>query len=132
MLNTIKGTVRPLHDKVLVVDLQRGEQKTATGIVLLDDDASTRGIHPRWGKVYAKGHTNKDEYDIGNWVLIEHGRWTRAMNVESDDGVILEVRMIDRDGVIGWSNELPNDIMIGEEYSNGDSVTVRPEDFGAR
>ena len=49
------------------------------------DDGKVHGIRPRWGKVFSKGPRNKDDYNEGDWILIEHGRWTRGMQVEFDD-----------------------------------------------
>ena len=37
----------------------------------LSDDGQTRGIYPSWGKVYAKGLKNIDDYEIGDWILIQ-------------------------------------------------------------
>ena len=53
-LFTIKGDLRPVKNRVLVTDMFFGEQKTKGGIIISDDDGQTRGIYPRWGKVYAK------------------------------------------------------------------------------
>ena len=47
--------LRPIHDRVLVTEMEFGEQKTAGGIIMPGDDGIARGIHPRWGKVIAKG-----------------------------------------------------------------------------
>jgi len=132
MLNAIKGTVRPLHERILVVDLDHGEKTTKAGIVVLNDDGKTRGVHPRWAKVYAKGPENTDEYSVGHWVLVEHGRWTRGMKVEDSSGVEMTLRMVDNNSIIGWAEEKPDDIIMGQEFDNGDSINIRPEDFGAR
>ena len=85
-LTAIKGNVRAVGDRVLVTDMYFGEQTTKGGIILANDDGKTRGIYPRWGKVHSKGPLNKDPYDVGDWILIEHGRWTRAMKLETEAG----------------------------------------------
>ena len=54
-LNAVKGTPRAFGENVLVSDMHFGEQTTAGGIILGDDDGTTRGIYPRWGRVYSKG-----------------------------------------------------------------------------
>ena len=46
--------IRPLHDRV-IVRREEEEQKTAGGLIIKDDDGTTRGIYPRWAKVYSKG-----------------------------------------------------------------------------
>jgi len=123
-----KGTLTPIKDRVLVTDMYFGEQKTKSGLIITNDDGNTRGIYPRWGKVHAKGPDNKDDYQVGDWILIEHGRWTRAFNVDDGNGAI-ELRMIDQECIIGYSNEKPNDVYIGDEYANGESTTIDPSNF---
>ena len=123
-----EGTLTPLGDRVLVTDMYFGEQKLKSGLIIRDDNGSTRGIYPRWGKVHAKGPDNTEEYSVGDWVLVEHGRWTRAVNVDSGNGE-QEIRMIDADCVLGWSSEKPEDVFMGKEYSDGEHATVDPQSF---
>ena len=118
------GSIRAVGNRVLVTDMYFGEQKTASGLIVGSDDGKTRGIYPRWAKVYAKGPDNKDEYEVGHWILIEHGRWTRGFKIKTPDGTINEVRMAEAESVLAYSDEKPNDVYIGSEYSNGDSMSV--------
>lgn len=127
-LNTIKGDLRPVGNRVIVSDMYFGEQKTKGGLIISNDDGTTRGIYPRWGKVYAKGPDNKDDYAVGDWILIEHGRWTRSVKLDNDNGEI-ELRMIEAESVLGYSNKSPDDVQIGQEYANGDSATFDPGSF---
>jgi len=127
-LQKFKGNLKAIGERVLVTDMYFGEQKTASGLIINNDDGTTRGIYPRWGKVYDKGPRNKDDYNVGDWILIEHGRWTRAMALETDEGE-LEVRMVDAECVLAFSNEKPNGVQIGAEYSDGQTATVDPTSF---
>mgnify|MGYP000002066196 CR=1 FL=1 len=127
-LKPIKGTPRAVSDRVLVTDMHFGEQVTKGGIILGNDDGKTRGIYPRWAKVYSKGPLNKDQYDIGQWILIEHGRWTRSMKLETNEGEI-EVRMVDADCILAYSDEKPESVSIGAEYSDGQHATIDPSSF---
>ena len=127
-LNPIKGTMRAVGNRVLVTDMYFGEQTTNSGLIIKDDDGTTRGIYPRWGKVYAKGPDNKDEYEVGQWILVEHGRWTRSFIVETDDGE-KEIRMVESESVLGYAEEKPNDLYIGAEYADGEHATVDPSAF---
>ena len=127
-LSKIKGTPRAVGNRVIVSDMFFGEQKTTGGLIIKDDDGTTRGIYPRWAKVYSKGPRNKDDYNIGHWILIEHGRWTRAFTVETPEGEV-ELRMVETESVIGYSEEKPNDIYIGAEYNDGAHATVDPGSF---
>jgi len=128
-IKAIKGSLRAIGNRVLVTDMHFGEQKTASGLIIKSDDGQTRGIYPRWAKVYDKGPDNKDEYKVGDWILIEHGRWTRAMKVETDDNGEVEVRMVETESVLAFSNEKPDGIQIGSEYSDGEHATVDPSAF---
>jgi co-chaperonin GroES (HSP10) len=128
-LSKVRGTPKAVGDRVLVSDMYFGEQKTAGGLIITDDDGKTRGIYPRWAKVYSKGPRNNDPYEIGHWILIEHGRWTRSFTIENQTDGELELRMVDAECILAYSNEKPNDIYIGAEYDNGASVDIRPEDF---
>ena len=127
-INAIKGNLKAIGDKVLVSNMYFGEQKTKSGLILRDDDGTTRGIYPRWGQVYSKGPDNNEEYDIGDWILIEHGRWTRAISIE-DSSSTIEVRMVENESILATSLEKPEGISIGGEYADGEHATVDPSAF---
>lgn len=122
-LNPLKGTLTPIRKSVLVSDMYFGEQTTKGGLILRNDDGTTRGIYPRWAKVHAKGPENVEDYQVGNWVLIEHGRWTRSVRIDEGSGE-KELRMIDVDAILLWSNTKPDDVSIGNEYVNGAAATI--------
>ena len=102
---TVENDIKPLKKRVLVSDMQFGATKSKGGIILLDDDGTEAGIHPRWAKVYAVGD-QQDDVRIGQWLLVAHGRWSRAFKVKKD-GVELEVRMIDENDILLVSDEEP-------------------------
>ena len=131
MLTRLKvNALRPIHDHVLVTDLYFGEQKTKGGIIVRDDNGTARGVYPRWARVWAKGSENKDEYNVGDYILIEHGRWTRKIELEVD-GEDITVHRVDVDAILAVSDEKPNELQIGEEFSTAPDQ-VKAEDFGAR
>ncbi len=105
--------VRPLSKDILVINMDMGEMKSAGGIIIQSDDGKDRGIHPRWAKVFAVGPEHNEEYKVGDWILIEHGRWTRGIKYETESGEEITIRMIDNDAVMLWSNEEPKDFIIG-------------------
>jgi co-chaperonin GroES (HSP10) len=121
--------VRAVGNRVLVSDMYFGEQTTASGLIISSDDGKTRGIYPRWGKVYAKGPDNTDEYSIGQWILIEHGRWTRGFKIKTPDSEVIELRMVEAESVLAYSDERPNELYIGKEYGDGEHATVDPSAF---
>lgn len=119
----IKGNIRAIQDRVIVKNMYFGEQTTKGGIILGSDDGKTRGIYPRWGQVHSKGPLNKDPYEVGDWILVEHGRWTRGINIDND-GDEFEMRMVDTENILAYSAEKPDEVQFGQEYSNATEVTV--------
>lgn len=102
---TVENDIKPLKKRVLVSDMQFGATKSKGGIILLDDDGTEAGIHPRWAKVYAVGD-QQDDVKVGQWLLVAHGRWSRALKVKKD-GQELEVRMIDENDILLVSDKEP-------------------------
>ena len=97
--------IRPLHNKILLTNLERGERTTKGGIIIADDSKITareRGIRARWAEVYAVGPEQND-VKVGDWVLMDHGRWTEEYKLE-DDGSTVSIWMGDPDGVLGISD----------------------------
>jgi co-chaperonin GroES (HSP10) len=104
----LKGKVTPIRDNVLVSDMDFDTRTTKGGIFLLNDDGKTEGIRPRWGRVWAVGDEQK-HLKVGEWVLVEHGRWTRGITVESDDGHESIIRRIDNDCILAVADERPSE-----------------------
>ena len=102
---TVDHDITPLKKRVLVSHMQFGETKTKGGIILMDDDGTQSGIHPRWAKVYAVGK-DQDDVTVGQWIMVAHGRWSRAFKVKKD-GSELEVRMVDENDILLISDEEP-------------------------
>ena len=113
---TVDYDITPLKKRVLVSDMHFGETKTAGGIILTDDDGTESGIHPRWAKVYAVGKEQED-VKVGEWLLVAHGRWSRALKVKKD-GVELEVRMIDENDILLVSDDEPEQNRLKAGYIN--------------
>jgi len=105
--------LRPLKDSVLVADMAFKERQLSSGIVLLNDNGTTAGIRPRWGRVYAVGPDQK-EFTVGQWLCVAHGRWTRGVDVEDDSGTVHTIRKIDPKDVLMVSAERPNDDTISD------------------
>jgi hypothetical protein len=126
-INTIKGKPKAIGNRVLVTDMHFGEQTPASGIIVQSDDGKAHGVYSRWGKVYSKGPRNTDPYEVGDWILVEHGRWTRSFNIEADDQE-LEVRMVEAEAVLAMSDEKPSGFQIGQEFDTAPD-TVDPQSF---
>lgn len=126
-MNTVEGKLRPLNDNILVTDMNFEEQKTASGIVIQSDDGKAHGVKPRWCRVWAVG-PDQAEVKVGEWILVEHGRWTRGVTVKEDGKEIL-IRRVENVSVMMTADERPNDFYIGQEMGASASPTIRPEDF---
>jgi len=104
----IKGKITPIRDNVLVADMEFDSRTTRNGIFLLNDDGKDTGIRPRWGRVWAVGE-EQHHLKVGDWVLVEHGRWTRGVKVETPDGEETVIRRIDNDCIMAVADERPSE-----------------------
>ena len=80
-MRAVASKLRPIHKHILVRDMNFGEQYTAGGIFIPSDDGKSEGVKPRWARVFAVG-PEQTEVKVGEWILVEHGRWTRGLEVE--------------------------------------------------
>jgi co-chaperonin GroES (HSP10) len=92
--------IKAMPGKVLVTDLERGS-RLINGIIIPDDNGKSEGIRPRWGRVYSIGE-GIDEISVGQWILVENGRWTRMLKIREDDGTYIQV----------WGVEWPKSVML--------------------
>jgi len=112
MIGPIKGDLKPLNDHVLATDMDFGDQRTQSGIIIPSDDGKNEGIRPRWCRVWKIGHKQKD-VKVGDWILVEHGRWTRGVQLEQADGTTIDVRRIDASAIMAISDHRPGGIEWG-------------------
>tara|TARA_B110000503_G_C6911366_1_gene314793 strand:- start:189 stop:566 length:378 start_codon:yes stop_codon:yes gene_type:complete len=111
----VVGKIVPLSDKVLISNMNFSGQKTFSGIIIPSDNGKVSGIHPRWGKVFAIG-PDRTDIKVGDWILVEHGRWTRSIEHELDTGEKVELRMVDNNAILIAADEPPSDILMA--YQN--------------
>ena len=107
--NKISGDIRPIKDHVLVVNMEKGEKISKGGIITLDDNGKDRGIRPRWAQVWKVG-PNQHDLRTGQWILVEHGRWTYGIETaipEGGDDQVFYVQRVDIKGVLGVSDDYP-------------------------
>jgi hypothetical protein len=98
-----KQQLKALQNNVLVSDMVFDERISTGGIVLLNDNGKGNGIRPRWGRVYAIGPEQKD-VNVGDWVLVAHGRWTRGLDIEDETGE-LTIRKVDPKDILLVSDD---------------------------
>jgi hypothetical protein len=104
--------IRALNKDVIVSNMDFGELTLSSGIVLRSDDGQSHGVKPRWAKVYKIGPGQQDVKE-GQWILIEHGRWTRKLKIDDGDGV-KEIQKVDLNAILAVSDEPPtaDDILL--------------------
>jgi co-chaperonin GroES (HSP10) len=83
--------IKALQDNVLVADMEFDTRLSQGGIIIPNDNGTSLGIRPRWGKVYAVGPKQTD-VEVGQWIMVAHGRWTRGIDI--DDGTSEHKRTI--------------------------------------
>jgi co-chaperonin GroES (HSP10) len=108
-MSKIKGKLEPLRDKVFLSDINFDEETTAGGILLTSDNGKGGGVKPRWGRVWAVGPDQKD-VKVGEWILMEHARWTREFIHEAEDGTLTSLHMADLNGMMLSAEEKPNSV----------------------
>jgi hypothetical protein len=104
----IDGEIKPLKNNIIVTDMTFEGRQLSSGIVLLGDDGKTDGIRPRWARVYATGPEQRD-IRVGQWVLIEHGRWSRGLKIHKENQE-LTIRRADPEAIIFVTDEQPDNI----------------------
>lgn len=115
--------LRALNAHVLVTDMHFGERKLGSGIIMLNDDGKGEGIRPRWAKVFAVGPEQQD-VRVGQWILVAHGRWTRANEIEVD-GEEKSLRRVDQNDILLISDEAPG---LDETFSDALSIEAKSLD----
>lgn len=112
--------LQPIRDAVIVTDMEFDERLSTGGIVLLNDNGKSTGIRPRWGCVYAVG-PEQHSVRIGEWVCVEHGRWTRGIDIEDEDGKHI-LRRVDPKDIMMTADERPEDVT----FSTAIHVEAKP------
>ena len=98
--HTTTGKLIAIDDHIIVVDMDSEDEKIVNGIIIPSDRGDPRGVHSRWAQICAVGPKQED-VTVGEWVLVEHGRWTRGIKLE--DGKVY--RKVDSDNILLVSDE---------------------------
>ncbi len=116
-----RDQLKPLKNAVIVADMNFDERLSSGGIVLVKDNGKSSGIRPRWGRVYAVGPEQHD-IRVGTWICVEHGRWTRGIEIEDENGKQM-LRRVDPKDIMLESDELPDDTT----FSSAIHVEAKPD-----
>ena len=105
-----RDNFQPIRDWVIATDMNFEGRTLSSGVILLGDNGRSDGIRPRWGQVYAVGPEQTD-IRVGDWICVAHGRWTRGLDIEDEQGK-RTVRRIDPNDILLVSEDRPNDDTI--------------------
>ena len=116
-----RAQLRPLNDSIIVSEMEFKERLSRGGLIRPTDNGTSRGIRPRWGQVYAVG-PDQTEVNVGDWVCVAHGRWTRGIEIEDEDGK-QTIRRVDPGDVFLSSPDRPED----ETFSDAIHIDKKPD-----
>ena len=103
----------PLKDTILVHGMEFRERISRGGLILPDDDMKSSGIRPRWAQVYAVGPEVRD-VNVGQYIMIAHGRWSRGIAIEDEDGE-KTIRKVDPNDILLISDEPVQDYTMSDK-----------------
>jgi co-chaperonin GroES (HSP10) len=118
-----KQQLQPIKKDIIVTDMIFDERLSRGGIILPNDNGTSKGIRPRWGQVYAVG-PQQQEVQVGQWVCVAHGRWTRGLDIEDESGK-RTIRKVDPKDLLLVANERPLDTT----FSSAIHVDKKPDDL---
>lgn len=118
-----RAQLKPLRNTIIVSEMEFAERLSRGGLILPTDNGTSRGIRPRWGRVYAVGPDQVD-VKVGTWVCVEHGRWTRGIEIEDEDGK-QTLRRVDPKDVFLCSDDKPED----ETFSDAIHIDKKPDNM---
>jgi co-chaperonin GroES (HSP10) len=127
-ITKVTGKILPLHDNIIVTDMNFDEQRTSSGIIIRSDDGKSEGVKARWARVWAIGPEQKD-VNVGDWILVEHGRWTRGVTYQDDLGNDIVIRRVEVKSILMASEERPSDLELGTYSSTEQGQTFTPDMF---
>ena len=108
-LSRSKMKIKPLRERILAELLGLEERKSAGGIILKSDNGKDQGIRPRWALIKYVGE-GIDWVKPGDYVLVAHGRWTRALEIEDETGQKTKIVRLDNDEILGVHAGIPDEL----------------------
>jgi len=104
--------LRAIRDNILCTDGDFGDKVTAGGLIVKSTIGKSEGIVPRWFRVFEVG-SDIDWIEPGQWVYVEYGRWTEAVEVEDErfdtENNKKKIWKVDPSACLLVSDEAPSD-----------------------
>ena len=99
--------LKAIGNKILCHYIEKGQQLSRGGIVLIDDDNREEGIRPRWMQIYSVG-PEVTSVEPGQWVMVEHGRWTHGMTMRDDNNEEFTLWGAEEESILLVSDDEPS------------------------
>jgi co-chaperonin GroES (HSP10) len=105
-----EGNLKPIKTRVLVTDMNFEAYKTKSGLIIPGDDGVVHGIKPRWAKVLAVGPKAPSDLKEGDWILIQHGRWSRGIKMQDPKSKETKtIWMVESESILLRGDHKPDD-----------------------
>lgn len=100
----------PLPNDIWVRKMDNGEGTYGKSKIIIanNDITSTSGIRPRWAEIWKVGE-KVDYTKPGDWVLIDHGRWSYGRTITHEDNTTSYVQKADPNGIMIIADSEPED-----------------------
>lgn len=99
--------ITPIRDNVLARMIDWPGQRTTAGGLIVNEEEGTEGsVRPRWFEVTHVGK-EQEEFSVGDYVLVAHGRWSRGIDVEGTRRNEDKLFLLDLDEILATSDDNP-------------------------
>ena len=105
-MTKVNGNFKPLRNGIAVAEMDFGETRTESGLIIASDNGKVSGINPRWAEVTHVGPEQED-VTVGQWILVSHGRWSRGFELNG-----VTTRTVDPKDVLVVQDEAPSNTVM--------------------
>lgn len=102
-----------MPNRIYIHNFHKGNRVTSAGIILRDDNGTSHGVRPRWVQIYAVGSDFEHIVKEGDWVYVQHGRWSRPVQLNEEETIY----RVDPDAILLVSEEEPVDDVVMDTYT---------------
>ena len=122
--------LRAIRDTILAINGDFEDHVTESGIIVKSTAGKNEGITPRWFQVLEVGEDSQYLVSKGQWIYVEYGRWTEALELNDDriEGGKGNVWRIDPAGCLAVSDEAPDNTFQFNKDTAFDGVYRNPLD----
>lgn len=93
---------------IVATHMDTDGERVHKGIIIPAEGSTSRGIHARWCKIFKIGSEVTDVKE-GQWVYVEHGRWTYAIDIKDETGEKMNVWVLDPEAIMVVADAKPEE-----------------------